>query len=48
MFSGGIETDQSYKMSYLYGWGSTASRLEPLRGDSFFFTTKSAENSLNF
>ena len=24
-----------------YGWGSTASRLEPLRGDSLIFTTKS-------
>ena len=23
-----------------YGWGSTASRLEPLRGDSLPFTTK--------
>ena len=23
-----------------YGWGSTASRLEPLRGGSLLFTTK--------
>ena len=23
-----------------YGWGSTASRLEPLRGSSLLFTTK--------
>ena len=26
-----------------HGWGSTASRLEPLRGDSLLFTTKSPE-----
>ena len=26
-----------------YGWGSTASRLEPLRGGSLLFTTKSPE-----
>ena len=25
----------------VYGWGSTASRLEPLRGSNLFFTTKS-------
>ena len=28
-------------MASFYGWGSTASRLEPLRGDSLLFTTKS-------
>ena len=27
-------------MAPFYGWGSTASRLEPLRGDSLPFTTK--------
>ena len=27
-------------MAPLYGWGSTASRLEPLRGGSLLFTTK--------
>ena len=27
-------------MTPFYGWGSTASRLEPLRGDSLPFTTK--------
>ena len=27
-------------MAPFYGWGSTASRLEPLRGDSLLFTTK--------
>ena len=27
-------------MAPFYGWGSTASRLEPLRGGSFLFTTK--------
>ena len=26
-----------------YGWGSTTSRLEPLRGGSLLFTTKSPE-----
>ena len=27
-------------MAPFYGWGSTASRLEPLWGDSLLFTTK--------
>ena len=30
-------------MAPFYGWGSTASRLEPLRGGSFLFTTKFPE-----
>ena len=30
-------------MAPFYGWGSTASRLEPLRGSSLFFTTKFPE-----
>ena len=30
-------------MAPFCGWGSTASRLEPLRGDSLLFTTKSPE-----
>ena len=30
-------------MAPFYGWGSAASRLEPLRGDSLCFTTKSPE-----
>ena len=30
-------------MAPFYGWGSTASRLEPLRGDSLLFTTKFPE-----
>ena len=30
-------------MASFYGWGSTASRLEPLRGGSLLFTTKSPE-----
>ena len=30
-------------MAPFYGWGSTASRLEPLRGGSLLFTTKFAE-----
>ena len=28
-------------MAPFYGWGSTASRLEPLRGGSLLFTTSS-------
>ena len=35
-----------YKKTYelfFYGWGSTASRLEPLQGDSLVFTTKFPE-----
>ena len=27
-------------MAHFYGWGSTASRLAPLRGGSLLFTTK--------
>ena len=27
-------------MTQFYGWGLTASRLEPRRGDSLLFTTK--------
>ena len=30
-------------MAPFYGWGSTTSRLEPLRGGSLLFTTKSPE-----
>ena len=30
-------------MAPFYGWSSTASRLEPLRGGSLLFTTKSSE-----
>ena len=30
-------------MARFYGWGSTASRLELLRGGSLLFTTKFAE-----
>ena len=32
-------------MSPFYEWGSTASRLEPLRGGSILFTTKFPETS---
>ena len=37
-------------MAPFYGWGSTASRLEPLRGGSLLFTTKFPEilNIANF
>ena len=34
-----------YFMATFYGWGSTASRLEPLRGGSLLFTTKFPEIS---
>ena len=34
-------------MASFYGWGSTASRLEPLRGGTFPFTTKSPETPGN-
>ena len=30
-------------MAPFYGWDSTTSRLEPLRGGSLFFITKSPE-----
>ena len=30
-------------MASFYGWGSTASRLEPLRENSLIFTTKFLE-----
>ena len=30
-------------MASFYGWSSIASRLEPLRGGSLLFTTKSPE-----
>ena len=30
-------------MAPFYGWGSTASRLEPLQGCSLLITTKSPE-----
>ena len=30
-------------MAPFYGWGSTISRLEPLRGGSLLFTTKFPE-----
>ena len=30
-------------MAPFYGWGSTASRLEPLQGGSLLFTTKFSE-----
>ena len=32
-------------MAPFYGWGSTASRLEPLRGGSLLFTIQFPDNS---
>ena len=34
---------QTNFMAHFYGWGLTASRLEPLRGGSLLFTTKFPE-----
>ena len=36
-------TKKNNFMAPFYGWGSTASRLEPLRGGSLLFTTKFPE-----
>ena len=43
-----VSANRFYKMKEnfqapFYGWGSTASRLEPLRGGSLLFTTKFPE-----
>ena len=38
-----IKADKKNFMAPFYGWGSTASRLEPLRGGSLLFTTKFPE-----
>ena len=42
-----FESHKTFKkknfMAPFYGWGSTASRLEPLRGGSLLFTTKFPE-----
>ena len=35
-----IDFKKNNFMAPFYGWGSTASRLEPLRGGSLLFTTK--------
>ena len=49
IFLGGAPTSKKKKkkkknfMAPFYGWGSTASRLEPLRGGSLLFTTKFPE-----
>ena len=36
---------KNFMAPFFYGWGSTASRLEPLRGGSLLFTTKFPEIS---
>ena len=40
-----LEPSQTKKnfLAPFYGWGSTASRQEPLRGGSLLFTTKFSE-----
>ena len=35
-------------MAPFYGWGSTASRIEPLQGGSLLFSTKFPETSTHF
>ena len=35
--------DEKNFMAPFYGWGSTASRLDPLQGGSLLFTTKFPE-----
>ena len=42
----GLKVKKKKKKNFMapfYGWGSTASRLEPLRGGSLLFTTKFPE-----
>ena len=38
-----VEIKKTNFMAPFYGWGSTASKLEPLRGGSLLFTTKFPE-----
>ena len=38
-----VKKNKTNFMATFYGWGSTASRLEPLRGGTSFFTTKFPE-----
>ena len=38
-----IKLKKNNFMTPFYGWGSTASRLEPLRGGSLLFPTKFSE-----
>ena len=33
-------------MAPFYGWGSTASRLEPLRGGNLLFTTNTSKEQI--
>ena len=40
---GNTKKKKENSMAPFYGWGSTASRLEPLRGGSLLFTTKFPE-----
>ena len=38
-----IQKKKKNFMTHFYGWGSTGSRLEPLRGGTLFFTSKFPE-----
>ena len=40
MISEGTEVKKTNFMAPFHGWGSTASRLQPLRGGSLLLTTK--------
>ena len=40
VFSADCRSSRKNFMAPFYGWGSTASKLEPLRGGSLLFTTK--------
>ena len=42
-WGGGLTFKKNNFMAHFYGWDSTASRLEPLRGGSLLFTTKFPE-----
>ena len=39
-YGGRVRKKKTNFMAPFYGWGSTASRLEPLQGGSLLFTTK--------
>ena len=43
-FTGSLTIKKKTLWPPFYGWGSTASSLEPLRGGSLLFTTKFPEN----
>ena len=42
-----VKKKKNLMAPFYYGWGSTASRLQPLRGGSLLFTIKSCLLTLN-